>query len=76
MDERRVLDDGVSPKRDPEEEPQRRHRVIEDGRVRAVLGKMQLKASHVLQARCVGRSAEERSEVLDRADVAFLGLGR
>jgi hypothetical protein len=32
VDERRVLDDVVSPKRDPEEEPQRRHRLIEDGR--------------------------------------------
>jgi hypothetical protein len=43
--------------------------------MRAVLGKMQLKASHVLQARRVGRSAEKRSEVLDCADVTLLVFG-
>ena len=31
------VDDVVPPKRDPEEEPQRRHGVIENGRLRAVL---------------------------------------
>ena len=50
--------------------------VIENGDVRAARRQMQLKASHVLEARRVGRSAEERSKVLDRADVALLGLRR
>src|SRR5262249_47433634 len=53
-DERRVLDDVGSPERDPEKEPQRRHRVIENRRLRTVLGKMQLKAPHLLWARRVG----------------------
>ena len=76
MDERRVCDDVVSPKRDPEKEPQRRHRVIENGRMCAAFGKMQLKASDVLHVRRVGRSAEERGETLDGADIALLGLRR
>ena len=42
----------------------RKKRLIENGRMRAVLGKMQLKASHVLQARRVGRSAKKRSKIL------------
>src|SRR5215467_13813489 len=53
-DERRVLDDIVSLERDPEKEPQRRHSVIENRRLRAVLGKMQLKAPNLLRARRVG----------------------
>ena len=72
----RPLDDPMAPKRDPEEEPQRRHRLIENGRMRAVLGKMQLKASHVLQARRVGRSAKKRSKILYGAGVTLLGLRR
>src|SRR5215510_4665289 len=75
-DERRVLDDVVSLERDPEKEPQRGHRVIENRRLRTVLGKMQLKAPHLLQARPVGRAAEKRSKGLDRADIAFLRLRR
>ena len=76
MDERRVLDDVGAPERDPEEEPQRSHGVIENGNVCAVRRQMQLKASDVLEARRVGRSPEERSEVLDSADIALLGLRR
>ena len=76
VDERRVLDDVGAPERDLKEEPQRGHGVIENGDVRAVCRQMQLKASDVLEARRVGRSAEERSKVLDRADVALLGLWR
>src|ERR1700730_17913913 len=44
--------------------------------MRAVLGKMQLKASHVLQACRVGGAPEEHGKVLDRSDVALLGLRR
>src|ERR1700694_789006 len=76
VDERRVLDDVGAPERDPEEEPQCSHGVIENGDVRAVRCQMQLKASDVLEARRVGRSAEERSKILDGADVALLGLWR
>src|SRR5262245_55797427 len=75
-DERRVLDDVVSLERDPEKEPQRRHRVIENGGMCAAFGKMQLKASDVLHARPIGRSAEECGEILDGADIALLGLRR
>ena len=65
MDERRVPDDvGAPEERDPEEKPQRSHGVIENGDVRAARRRMQLKASDVLEARRVGRSAEERSEIL------------
>jgi hypothetical protein len=44
--------------------------------VRAVRGQMQLKASDVLEARRVGRSAEESCQVLSRADLALLRLRR
>ena len=53
MDERRVLDDGGSLERDPEKEPQRRHRLIANGRAGTALGQMQLKASYILEARRV-----------------------
>ena len=66
----------TAPERDPEEEPQRSYGVIDNGDVRAVRRQMQLKASDVLEARGVGRSAEERSKILDGADVALLGLRR
>jgi hypothetical protein len=76
LDERRVLDDVGSLERDPEKEPQSSHGVIENRYMRAVRGQMQLKAPYVLQARGVGRPAEERSKILDGADVALLGLRR
>ena len=60
----------------PEEEPQRGHRVIENGRLCATLRKMKLKASNIFEARIVRRAAEEYSKVLDRADVALLRLRR
>src|SRR2546425_10944386 len=44
MDERRVLDDGVPLERDPEKEPQRRHRLITNWRAGAARGQLQLKA--------------------------------
>ena len=50
--------------------------LIDNGDVRAVRRQMQLKASDVLEARRVGRSAEERSKIPDGADVALLGLWR
>src|SRR5216684_6218346 len=65
MDECRVLDDVGAPERNPEEEPQRSHGVIENRYMSAVRRQMQLKASDVLEARRVGRSAEERSKILD-----------
>jgi len=76
VEERRVLDDVGAPERDPEEEPQRGHSVIEHRDVRAVRRQMQLKAPNVLEVRRVGRSAEECRKVPDGADVALLGLWR
>jgi hypothetical protein len=76
VDERRVLDDVGAPERDPEEKPKRSHGVIENGNVCAVRRQMQLKAPDVVEARRVGRSAEERSKIPDGADVALLGLWR
>jgi hypothetical protein len=63
VDERRVLDDVGAPECNPEEEPQRSNGVIEDGDVRAIRRQMQLKASDVLEARRIRRSAEECSKV-------------
>jgi hypothetical protein len=60
MNECRVLDDVGAPERNPEKEPQRSHGVIENRDVRAARRQMQLKASDVLEARRIGRSAEER----------------
>jgi hypothetical protein len=71
-----VLDDVGAPERDLEEEPQRGHSMIENRDMRAGRRQMQLKASDVLEARRVGRSAEERSKILDDADIALLGLRR
>ena len=71
-----MLDDVGAPERDLEEEPQRGHGVIENRDVRAVRRQMQLKAPDVLEARRVGRSAEECSKIPDGADVALLGLWR
>ena len=68
VDERRVLDAIGSPERDPEEEPQCRHGVIENRDMCAVRGQIQLKASDVLEARRVGRSAEERSRTAARTN--------
>jgi len=76
MEERGVIDDVGSLERDPEEEPQRSHGVIENWDVRAFRRQMQLKASDILEVRRVGRSAEERSKIPDGADVALLGLWR
>src|SRR3982074_2886086 len=63
VEERRVLDDVGSLERDPEEEPQRSHGVIENRDMRAACRQMQLKAPDVLEACRVGRSAEERSKI-------------
>jgi hypothetical protein len=71
-----VVDDVGAPERDPEKEPQRSHGVIENGDVRTARRQMQLKTPDILEARRVGRSAEERSKILDGADVALLGLWR
>jgi hypothetical protein len=50
--------------------------MIENRDVRAVRHQMQLKASDVLEARRLGRPAEEDGKILDGADVALLGLWR
>jgi len=76
VEERRVLDNVGAPERDPEEEAQRSHGAIENRYMRAARRQKQLKASDVLEARRVGRSAEERSKILDGSDVALLGLWR
>jgi hypothetical protein len=57
VDERRVLDDVGAPERDPEEEPQRSHGVIDNGDVRAVRRQMQLKAS---EPEATGRLSRRR----------------
>jgi hypothetical protein len=71
-----MLNDVGAPQRDPEEEPQRSHGVIENGDMRAAGRQMQLKASDVLEARRVGRTAEECSKILDGTDITLLGLWR
>jgi hypothetical protein len=76
MDESRVLDNGISLERHSEEEPQRRHGMVESGRIGTFGHQVQLKTPYVLEARLVGRSADERGQILDRADVALLGLRR
>ena len=68
------FNDVASPEHDPEQEPQRRDRVVENRCLRAILGQMQLKPSSILKACRVGPSARERSEILDGADLALLGL--
>jgi hypothetical protein len=54
VDERRVLDDVGAPERDPEEEPQRSHGVIENRYMSTARRQMQLKASDILEARRIG----------------------
>jgi hypothetical protein len=58
MTQPKVADVG-SPERDPEEEPERSHGMIEDGDVRAVRRQMQLKAFGAIEA--------TRSSVLNAA---------
>ena len=70
-----MLDDVGAPERDPEEKPQRSHGVIEDGDVRAIRRQMQWKASNSSACR-IRRPAEEAGKILDRADIALLGLRR
>src|ERR1700681_4972893 len=76
MNESRVLDDVGARERNPDKEPQRSHGVIENRDLRAARRQMQLKASDVLEARRIGRSAEGRGLISDGADVALLGLWR
>ena len=76
VDELRVLHDIGAPERDLEEEPQRRDGLVEGRNADAARRQMQLIAAHVLEARRVGRAAEERGEVLDPLHVVMLGLRR
>ena len=75
VDERGVLDNVGALERDPEEEPQRGHGVIENRNLRVVLRRKQLKASDLFEASGIWRSAEECSKALDDADVALVGCG-
>ncbi len=68
-----MLDNVGSLQRDPEEQPQCSHSVIENRHMRTGRRQMQLKASDVLEARRIRRSAEECSKVLDGADVTPVG---
>src|SRR5919201_2048844 len=69
-----VLDNLVAPERDPKEEPQRRDGLVDGRHANAARRQMQLVAAHVLEARRIRRSPEERSEVLDPLHVVVLGL--
>ena len=76
VDERRMFDDLVALEGDPEKEPQRRDGLIEGRHADAARREMQLISPHVLEARRVGRAAEEGGEVLDSLHVVMLGLRR
>ena len=76
MNEVRVLQDIVALERDPEEEPQRRDRLVHGRHTDAARRQTQLIAAHVLEARRVGRAAKKRREVLDPLQVVMLGLRR
>jgi hypothetical protein len=71
-----VLDDLVALERDPEKEPQYGDGLVEGRHTYPARNQMQLVAAHVLEARRIGRSPEERSEVLDPLHVVMLGFGR
>src|SRR5260370_34538242 len=54
VNEMGVLDDIVTPERDPQEEPQRRYGLIEGRNANAARRQMKLVAAHVLKARRIG----------------------
>ena len=76
VDKLRVVYDVAAPERDPEKEPQRRGALVQRRHAGTGRGEMQLIAAHVLEARGIGRAAEERSEVLDPLHVVALSLRR
>jgi hypothetical protein len=49
--------------------------LVESSYADAAPDHMQVEASYVLEVRRVGRPADERGQVLDRADAALLGFG-
>ena len=71
-----MFHDLVALEGDPEKEPQRRDGLIEGRYADAPGSEMQLISAHVLEARRVGRAAEECGEVLDSLHVVMLGLRR
>jgi hypothetical protein len=71
-----MLDDLVALERDLKEEPQRRDGLIDGRHANTACRQMELVAAHVLEARRIRRSPEERSEVLDPLHVVMLGLRR
>jgi hypothetical protein len=64
VDELGVVLDVASPQRDLEKETQRRDGVFEGGTPTPLLARCSLVAAHILEARCVGRPAEEYGQVL------------
>src|SRR6185437_3808285 len=71
-----MLEDLMALQRDLKEEPQRRNGLVDGRHANAARRQMQLVAAHVLEARLIRRSSEERSEVLDSLNVVMLGLRR
>ena len=76
VDKLGVVYDVGAPKRDLEKEPQCRDALVDGGNAGATRRQMKLIAAYVFEARRVGRSAEEGSEVLDPLHVVMLGLRR
>src|SRR6266700_5737393 len=76
VDKLRMVHDVGSAKRDPEKETQRRDALVEGRNPRATCRQMELIAANVFEARGIGRSAKEGSEVLDPLDVVTLGFCR
>ena len=76
VDELGVVHDVGAPKRDPEKEPQCRDALVEGRNAGATGYQMKLIATHVLEARSIGRAAEEGGEVLDPLHVVMLSLRR
>jgi hypothetical protein len=76
VDKLSVVHDVGAPKRDPEKEPQCRDALVEGRNAGASGYQVKLIATHVLEARRIGRAAEEGSEVLDPLHVVILSLRR
>src|SRR5882757_2061000 len=76
VDKLGMVHDVGAPKRDLEKEPQCRDALVEGRNAGATRRQMKLIAAYVFEARRVGRSAEEGSEVLDPLQVVMLSLRR
>jgi hypothetical protein len=69
-----VFRDVAPSQRDLEEEAQRRHGGVHAGNAKAAGREAELITADVVHARLVWRASQERCEILDRPDVAGLGL--